>query len=321
MTILLTGALGFIGSNLAADLLNAGHSVLAFDNLSKPSINPTDRIKERSGANWINFKFYRADCTDFNNMSSIIAGNYEIDAIIHLAAVGSVPASFYHPIRTMHNNVMGFANIIELVRTFSIPKFIFASSSSVYGSSFANPKKEGKEGKPLSPYALSKQNNEEMAILLCPHDSNFVGLRFFNVYGPGQSLNGDYSAVIPRFINESNPEVYGDGKTIRDFTYVDDVSDAIIKSIDLKRSAILNVGTGHRTSLNELLAILGKEDHAVYKDARPGDVKESFADTALAESVLAFRAKTDIAAGLFKTKKFYDRCSLQLIKEENQKEA
>lgn len=318
MNVLLTGAMGFIGSNLAGDLLNAGHTVLAFDNLSKPSIDPTDRIKEKSGHNWSNFKFYRIDCCDLNHMVSIIAGNYNIDAVIHLAAVGSVPASFHNPIRTMQNNVMGFANILELVRTFKVPKFIFASSSSVYGSSVVNPRIEGKEGGPLSPYALSKKTNEELAILLCPFETTFVGLRFFNVYGPGQSLNGEYSAVIPRFINEPNPEVYGDGNTVRDFTYVDDVSDAIMKSLTIERSAIVNVGTGKRTSLNDLLVLLNKADSAIYKEARGGDVRASYADTNHAEKVLGFKAMTDIATGLFKTKKFYEKPTLKLIKCENE---
>lgn len=306
MNILVTGAMGFISSNLIPDLLNQGHNVIGFDNLSKPSINPTDRMKLRSKDNWHKFKFYRVDICDLGAMQSILAANDKVDAIIHLAAVGSVPLSFVSPSKTLNSNVVGFSNIIEMTRSFNIQKFIFASSSSVYGASKINPRKEGTEGGALSPYSLSKKMNEELAILLCPFDTQFVGLRFFNVYGPGQSLVGHYSAVIPRFITEENPEVYGDGETTRDFTFVSDVSEAIIKSLFLTRSAILNVGTGQKTSLSTILGLLGKLDQAVYKDSRHGDVTESYADVSMAQKVLNFTARFDIIQGLELTKSFYD---------------
>lgn len=311
MNILVTGCFGFIGSNLVIKLLNQGHKVLGFDNLSRHSINPTDRIKTGSQQNWSNFTFYRCDITERGSdghlqMMAILAACDKIDAVIHLAAVGSIPLSFQNPHKTMHNNVTGFANIMELVKIFEIPKLIFASSSSVYGASLENPRKEGREGRSLSPYALSKVMNEELAIMLAPIGCSFVGLRFFNVYGPGQSLYGYYSAVIPRFLTEEAPVVYGDGSASRDFTYVDDVCEAVIKSLAVKTSAILNVGTGFQTSINDLLDLIGKRDLAIYKDQRPGDVPKSFADTSKAKEILGFSATISIQQGLEITKQFYD---------------
>lgn len=306
MNILVTGAMGFIASNLIGDLLNQGHSVLGIDNLSKASINPTDRIKKKAQSNWKNFKFYSVDICDYTTMATIIAANFVPDAIIHLAAVGSVPLSFNMPSNTMKSNVFGFSNMLELLRIFEIKRFIFASSSSVYGSSSINPRVEGQEGKSLSPYAMSKKINEEMAILLTPMHTHFIGLRFFNVYGPGQSLNGHYSPVIPKFIIDDEPTVYGDGFTKRDFTYVDDVSDAIIKCLKLNRSAIMNIGAEAKISLNEILSILGKKDKAVYKDFRNGDIKESYSNSSLAKELINWTANVKFSTGLEITKNFYN---------------
>lgn len=310
MNIVVTGAMGFIGSNLISDLLNQGHYVLGLDNLSKPSINPTDRMKKKSGSNWKNFKFYNVDICDYTMMASIIAANFVPDALIHLAAVGSVSLSFNHPARTMKSNVYGFSNIIEVIKAFEIKRFIFASSSSVYGASQINPRVEGEESKPLSPYAMSKVVNEEMAILLTPLNTYFIGLRFFNVYGPGQSLNGYYTPVIPKFITEESPEVFGDGNTIRDFTFVDDVSEAITRSLKLNRSAILNIGAENKITLNEILEMLGKKDKAIYKDFRPGDVKQSYSNSKMAKELLGWSANVKFSTGLEITKQFYNRLNL-----------
>lgn len=306
MNILVTGCMGFIGSNLIPFLLRDGHKVLGIDNLFKPSLLPSERMKHLSKEKWENFKFYNADINEPHNIYSILAANEKIDAVIHLAAIGSVPYSFMFPDQTMKTNSVGFTNMVNLVNRFDIKKFIFASSSSVYGDSSINPRVEGHEGKPLSPYALSKQDNEKLAILLLNRSVSFIGLRFFNVYGPGQSLNGHYSAVIPRFITEENPTIYGDGETKRDFTYVDDVCQAIFKSLFLTGSHILNVGSGVQKSLNELIKFLKKEDVVSYKDHRPGDVKESCADISAAKKILNYSPKVTLEDGLEITKNFYD---------------
>lgn len=312
MNILLTGAMGFIGSNLAIDLLNAGHNILALDNLSKPSINPTDRIKSATKDNWWNFKFYKCDISDAQHTSSIIAAHGNIDAIIHLAATGSVPLSFHNPMVTMQNNVMGFTSMLDICRSFKIKKFIYASSSSVYGDSKINPRKEGSEGFCLSPYSLSKEMNEKLAILLTPNDTVSIGLRFFNVYGPGQPLYGSYSAVIPRFITEEKPQVYGNGENKRDFTFVGDVSSAIMKCLDHNKSTILNIGTGVKTSLNQLLDLLKKKDVAEYKEQRVGDVVESFADISLANKMINYKPFVNLELGLKITKEYYDAIAKEI---------
>lgn len=311
MNILVTGCMGFIGSNLVSKLLNQGHHVIGFDNLSKPSIAPTDRIKKESKENWKNFRFYNCDILDMHNMKSILAANNRLNVVIHLAAMGSVPLSYIHPSKCVDNNIVGFTNVLELSKIFEVKNFVFASSSAVYGKSQIELRSEGSLTLPKSPYGLSKKVNEEMAVMLTPPTMSFVGLRFFNVYGPGQSMNGYYTPVIPNFITKEKPEVYGNGEVIRDFTYVDDVCDAIIKSMYCTSNAIVNVGTGIQTSLNQLLIYLNKKEQAIYTDQRHGDVLKSYADTKYAKNVLNFEAKMSIVDGLKITKAFYDEYVLE----------
>lgn len=308
MKILVTGCMGFIGSNLVSHLLLQGHKVIGFDNLSKESLMPTSRIKATSGALWKNFIFYECDVTNYRNMHSILAATKDVEAVVHLAAVGSIPFSFENPEVTMHNNVTGFANILKIVRFFNINKFIYASSSSVYGHIDVNPRTEKKLGTIASPYALSKVCNEQLAKFYASPYKTIFGLRFFNVYGAGQTFNSAYSAVIPKFITSEKPEVFGDGSTIRDFTYVDDVSQAIENCLEYEKpcTEVLNIGTGVRTSLNDLLTILGKKDSAIFQKPRYGDVKESFADISLAQKIINYKPKFSIDEGLELTKKYYE---------------
>lgn len=307
MNILFTGAMGFIASNTIPKLLNKGYNVLGFDNLSKPSLTPTDRMKKESGENWKNFTFHKVDINNYEHMVSALASyNKQIDIIIHLAAVGSVPLSFTNPQYSLETNIIGFVNMIQLANNLNVNKFIYASSSSVYGSSLENPRVENKIGSALSPYSLAKQNNESLSQMLLNKNIKKVGLRFFNVYGPGQGLNGYYTPVIPRFILEEEPEVYGNGEITRDFTFVDDVSDAILLSIN-NGDGVYNVGTGNSISLNVILTLLGKINKAKYKDPRLGDVLNSQACTLLAEKELSFKAKIGINEGILKTKSFYQQ--------------
>lgn len=306
MNILVTGCMGFIGSNLVSKLLNDGHSVLGFDNLVNPSLSPTDRMKATSGDNWQRFKFYKLDVTNTTQMLSILA-NEKIDAIVHLAALGSVPRSFQFPLNVVHANELGFVSVLHTANLLGIKQFIFASSSSIYGMNDKEVKTEGQEGFPLSPYALSKKTNECFAQVWCPRVGiNFVGLRFFNVYGPGQLPRSPYSAVIPKFINEDTPIVFGDGKTVRDFTFVDDVCDAISLSLEFskEKSTIVNVGKGVGVSLNALIQILEKTP--TYEGARIGDIPISIANPEKAKKELGFVAKVSIAQGLDITKKYYE---------------
>jgi UDP-N-acetylglucosamine 4-epimerase len=315
-TVLVTGCMGFIGSNLVPKLLNAGMNVVGFDNLSQPSIDPTGRMKTEARENWINFKFYKVDIKDRDTMITI-AANHKIDAVVHLAAMGSVPRSFAQPRDVVMNNELGFVSVMEMCATIGIKKLVFASSSSVYGDSKAISKVEGQEGNLLSPYALSKKMNEEFAwVWGQAMGITFAALRFFNVYGPGQLPNSPYSAVIPRFICEVRPKVYGDGETARDFTYVDDVCIAIHRALNCQRSAIMNVCGGNSISLNTILEKLDKREVTTYEPARTGDIKFSLGDPTRAKELIGFKTKFSIDQGLIRTKLFYERAGL-IQKEDN----
>lgn len=306
MKILVTGALGFIGSNLCSHLLNAGHEIVGFDNGFNPSITPIDRIKQKSGNSFANFKFYQVDIRDLSTMKTICA-NEKPDYIIHLAAVGSVPRSFADPITTMDVNVKGFASVLSLATLMRVKRIIFASSSSVYGSSPSRVENNGNEH-PLSPYALSKQMNEDFAAIWC-HGINlsYVGLRFFNVYGEGQLIDSPYSAVIPRFINSQEITIYGDGETTRDFTHVEDVCEAIELSLSSPNSnELYNVCTGSGTSLKRLGSLCGTRKKISFVDARPNDIKESIGSPFKAEVWLKFKAAIGIEEGIARTIKYYE---------------
>lgn len=303
MKILVTGCMGFIGSNYVIHALKKGHHVIGFDNLFNPSINPTDRIKSSvTQLEWENFRFYNVDITNYAQMLSIIAANGSIDAIVHMAAVGSIPQSFDKPQLTMSVNVHGFTNMVQLARVLQIEKFVYASSSSVYGHSKDSLRKETQPPNPNNPYALSKLMNEKIAMMFLPFS---VGLRFFNVYGPGQNFNTQYAPVIPRFINEETPIVHGDGSTARDFTYVDDACEAIEKSLTFKGAEVFNIGSGKMTSLSYILNVLGKTN-TKNVDERPGNVQYSCADISHAKQTIGYEPKVDFADGLLKTKAYYE---------------
>lgn len=313
MKILVTGCMGFIGSNLTSHLLNLGHEIVGFDNLSNPSIDPTDRIKQKSGQNWANFKFYKTDIRDFDSMLSICM-NERPQAIIHLAALGSVPRSFKAPNEVMDVNVKGFSNVMMIATMLQCERIVFASSSSVYGDDKASTRTEDRIGNPLSPYALSKRQNEQFADLWCKNVSlKYVGLRFFNVYGEGQLKNSPYSAVIPRFINDQEITIFGDGNTLRDFTYVEDVCEAIELSLTTqKTNEIYNVGTGNPTSLKDLADLCSRGKKQIkFISERPNDIKLSVAAPYKAQVFLKFTASYDIETGIEKTIKYYE--SLQNI--------
>lgn len=307
MKILVTGCCGFIGSNLVSELLNEGHEVIGFDNLFQPSIDPTDRMKSKSGQNWANFKFWKVDIRDYETMKTI-AANEKPDAIVHLAALGSVPRSFAQPNEVMAVNVNGFINVVNLASTLNCSRIVFASSSSVYGDDQSPTRVEDKIGNPLSPYALSKRINEQFAELWCKNIAlEYIGLRFFNVYGAGQLVDSPYSAVIPRFINGKEIIVYGDGSSIRDFTYVDDVCEAISLSLTTKNTnTIYNVCTGNGTTLKKLADLCKKNKEVKHIEPRPMDIKESIGSTFKAEELLKFKATIGINEGISNTIKYYE---------------
>lgn len=308
MKVLVTGAMGFIGSNLVPALVRAGHVVTGIDSLVNVSVNPFERIRQAIGDDpqWAeNFYFAKADIRNEFELKQVFA-NHEFDAVVNLAALGSVPRSFQTPQKTVETNEFGFANLMNVMSYFNVKRLVYASSSSVYGDSQKHVKIEGEEGRALNPYALSKQMNESFAgIYGRAKQINCVGLRFFNVYGPGQLPFSEFSAVIPKFIN-TTPKIFGDGSTTRDFTFVSDVVDAIGLSLAFSEneSAVLNVGTGTGTSLKQLVMHLSKT--AEQLPERLGDVRYSVASTTLCERTIGFKAKIGIAEGLKLTKAFYE---------------
>ncbi len=295
MRILITGCLGFIGSNLTKYLLTKGHEIVGVDNCVNQAVAPSAIGK---------FKFLKADINDPHLKPMLSAYDHKFDAVIHLAAWGSVPRSFKEPDQYVLNNERGFEAIMRLAWVLKCPTLVYASSSSVYGSNLDSVKVEGKEGQAMSPYAHSKKMNEAFARM---HAQEFgikaIGLRFFNVYGPNQRHDSMYSAVIPKFIHTDTPEVYGDGESARDFTFVSDVCVVIEKALACPHSTVLNVGTGKLTTIHQLLELLGKKDKAVHLPKRKGDVSNSCASTKLLEQTLYYKPETPLHIGLGVTKK------------------
>lgn len=310
MKIVVTGCCGFIGSNLIPYLLNKGNiEVIGIDNLLNPSINPTDRMKSNCNpGSWDRFRFWNADIRELQNIYSIFI-NERPDAVIHLAALGSVTRSWDQPGLVTDINERGFINILQAASAVKSRRVVFASSSSVYGPSDKNIKWEGMQLNPASPYALTKVNNERFADLWCGNVGlEWIGLRFFNVYGPGQRYDSDYAAVIPKFIRFDKININGDGLTIRDFTYVGDVCKALWKSLMTRASnTIINVGSGYGTNLNKLAELITLDDkkEIIYRDFRPGDAKISIADTTKMQELLGSYKITSIEEGICYTKDYY----------------
>lgn len=307
MKVIVTGCMGFIGSNLVPYLLNNGFEVIGIDNLLNPSLMPTDRMKAAT-PHWDKFKFWNADIRDLQTMYSIFV-NEQPNDVIHLAALGSVPRSWDQPGLVTDINERGFINVLQAATAVKCRRFVFASSSSVYGPTDKNVKWEGQQVYPASPYALTKLNNERFAHLWCfTSGMEWMALRFFNVYGPGQRFDSDYSAVIPKWIKSDPITIFGDGTTIRDFTYVADVCRGIFKSLICKeRNEIINIGTGFGTNLETLAttiqSIIPKE--IKHGDFRPGDSRISIADPNKMQNILGLKSMSKIEDGLKETIAFY----------------
>jgi UDP-N-acetylglucosamine 4-epimerase len=242
----------------------------------------------------------------------------DIDMICHQAALGSVPRSIERPVYTYHFNVMGFLTLCESARKAGIKRIVYASSSSVYGDDPRLPKKEDIVGNPLSPYATSKSNNEQVAqVYNTLHDMECIGLRYFNVFGPRQDPKGAYAAVIPKFIDNINNGkqciINGDGNNSRDFTYVSNVVKANILALtaDFNKSAkqIYNIAAGNRTSINDLhhklSSIMSNKIEPYHGSPRSGDVLHSYADITLAQNNLNYQPEINIDDGLVHTVNYF----------------
>jgi UDP-N-acetylglucosamine/UDP-N-acetylgalactosamine 4-epimerase len=303
-SFLVTGGAGFIGSNLCEYLvINHAKKVVCLDNLFNGKKENISHLLSSK-----NFEFVLGDITNKETMLKTTLG---IDFVLHQAAWGSVPRSMKMPMDYHENNVTGTLNVFETARLNNVKKVIFASSSSVYGDHPALPKVEGIEGNILSPYALTKKINEFHGKLYWDvFKLPTLGLRYFNVFGRRQNPEGEYAAVIPRFIkkimkNES-PVVFGDGDQSRDFTYIDNVIQANIYaclySNEEAYGKSYNIAFGERVSINELFhsisRTLNSQIRLTYTQERPGDIKHSLANIANAQKTFKYNPKINFESGL-----------------------
>lgn len=312
-TFLITGGAGFIGCNLAEALLkNGAAKVRVLDNLSTGLQQNIDRLEA-----YENFEFIKGDIRDYDTCKAALDG---IEYVSHQAALGSVPRSIKDPITSNNCNITGHLNMLTAAKDCGhIKRFVYAASSSTYGDSTELPKVEGSEGNPLSPYAITKLVNELYANIFSDiYGFHTIGLRYFNVFGPHQSPDNPYAAVIPLFmqaaVNEEPCIINGDGLTSRDFTYIENAVQANIKAMlntpGLQSHQVMNIAYGERTTLTELWQYIthaiGVEIPPKYGPERPGDIKHSLADISKARTVIGYDPKVSVRAGLIKTLEWFE---------------
>ncbi len=310
-SFLVTGGAGFIGSNIVEYLLkhHAG-KVRVIDNLITGSIHNVEEFKE-----YPNFEFIEGDIRDLIICKEVCQ---DIDYVLHQAALGSVPRSLKEPEVTNSINVDGFVNMLIAAKDEKVKRFVYASSSSVYGDSRDLPQIEDRIGKPLSPYAVSKYVNELYAKVF--HDNyglEVIGLRYFNVFGPRQSPKGAYAAVIPLFIhglmNGQDVYINGDGTQTRDFTFVENAVQAnILASFTTNKKAInqvFNVAVGDGYSVSQMFKLLsesiGVKQKPLHRELRKGEIQNSLADISKAVNLLGYNPKMRFKDGLKKTIEYF----------------
>lgn len=308
---LVTGGAGFIGSNLCEVLLDKGYKIRCLDDLSSGKQENISLFMSNP-----NFTFIEADIRHLDTCLQACTG---VDYVLHQAAWGSVPKSIEMPVLYEEINIKGTLNMMEAARQNGVKRFVYASSSSVYGDETNLPKKEGQEGNLLSPYALTKRVNEEYGKLYTKlYNLDTIGLRYFNVFGKRQDPNGAYAAVIPKFvkqlINNERPIINGDGKQSRDFTYIENVIEANLKACIASHEAVgqaYNIAYGSREFLidvyYELCKVLGKNIKPIFGPERKGDIKHSNADINMAKKLLGYEPEHCFAQGLALTINWYKR--------------
>lgn len=294
--VVITGGAGFIGANLAKELA-VDNSVIIIDDLSTGNKeNLTDLPTE-------NVEFVEGSICDISLLKRLFTN---VDFVFHQAAISSVHKSIENPLATNEVNVTGTLNVLLAARDNGVKKVIYASSAAVYGDTTMNPQREDMMPNPQSPYAVTKLVGEYYCqAFRAVYGLPTVSLRYFNVYGPKQDPNSEYSAVIPRFINrlsEGNPPViFGDGEQTRDFVFVSDVVRANILAAESEVSGVFNIGQGQRVTINELaeliIHLLNKEPGVVYKEARVGDIRHSLADISKA-GLFGYQPQYDLEQGL-----------------------
>lgn len=306
---LVTGGAGFIGSNLCEAILNLGYKVRCLDDFSTGKQENVNLFLDNP-----NYEFIKGDIKDLDTCMKACKG---VDYVLHQAAWGSVPRSIEMPLFYCANNIQGTLNMLEAARQNGVKKFVYASSSSVYGDEPNLPKKEGREGNLLSPYAVSKRADEEWAKQYTKHYGlDTYGLRYFNVFGRRQDPNGAYAAVIPKFIkqllNGETPTINGDGKQSRDFTYIENVIEANLKAClaphDVAGEAF-NVAYGGREYLLDiyygLTESLGISKEPIFGPDRAGDIKHSNADISKAKKLLGYNPEWSFERGIVASIEWY----------------
>ncbi|MBD5488024.1 MAG: SDR family oxidoreductase [Lachnospiraceae bacterium] len=299
---LVSGGAGFIGSNICDALIDMGYTVRCLDDLSTGKYENIEHLEGND-----RFTFIKGDIRNLDTCMEACKG---VDYVLNQAAWGSVPRSIEMPLLYEEINIRGTLNMMEAARVCGVKKFVYASSSSVYGDSTTLPKKEGQEGNVISPYALTKKVDEEYGRLYKElYGLDTYGLRYFNVFGRRQNPDGMYAAVIPKFIKQllhgEVPTINGDGRQSRDFTYIDNVIEANLRACQASTEAAgqaYNIGAGGRLFLidiyNHLCKALGKDVEPNYGPARKGDVRDSNADISKAKELLGYDPEYDFEKGI-----------------------
>jgi UDP-glucose 4-epimerase len=305
MHYIVTGGAGFIGSHIARYLAGQGHDITVIDDLTT---GKQENLVEKCSSGRINF--IEGSITDSELLNRTFC---DADGIFHEAALVSVPWSFEHPLETSEVNITGTLKVLIAARDCSVKKVVFASSSAVYGDNPELPKKESMIPEPKSPYALSKMTGEYLGdIFHKSYGISFVGLRYFNVYGPRQDLKSPYAAVVPKFISRilhgEAPLIFGDGSQTRDFVYVQDVVRANVMAMERNVNGIFNVASGRRISVDELAAIIpalmGRSVRPVHGPERAGDILHSYADISKIKNEF-FSPEYSLETGLKETIEWY----------------
>ena len=330
-TWLVTGNAGFIGSNLTEFLLKHNQKVIGLDNFSTGYQHNIDDILASVGETAAkNFTFIEGNTWEIETCKKACEG---VDIILHQAALGSVPRSIADPITSNQSNITGFLNMLTAAKDAGIKRFVYASSSSVYGDSKELPKVEERTGNLLSPYAAMKMTNELYAgVFQKTYGMETLGLRYFNVFGRRQDSDGAYAAVIPKWVGSllTDEDVYinGDGETSRDFTYIDNVIQMNLLAGTTHNTEAFgeafNVAVGGRNTLNELYTLINKEldthidsfskKEAIYRDFRAGDIRHSNADISKAKNFVGYVPSHDIYQGMEEAIEWYIE---NIQKEEN----
>ena len=306
MHYLVTGGAGFIGSNIVEELVKRGEKVRVLDNFSTGKRENLAGFSEK-------VELLEGDIRSYHVVQEAVDG---VDVILHQAALPSVPRSLRDPITSNEVNVTGTLNVLKAAKDANVRRVIYASSSSVYGDNPELPKHEGMIPNPLSPYAVSKLAAEKYcAVFSKVYGLQTISLRYFNVFGPRQDPNSQYSAVIPKFIKTimkgEGPVIYGDGEQSRDFTYVTNAveTNLLAATADCEPGVALNCACHGQITVNHLVekisCMFEKNVKPLFKEPRPGDVKHSFADIRLAEKMLGYQPLVDFEQGLVLTVRWF----------------